>query len=304
LRNVFEQTKKDIDDGLCPLFGGKPDNIKDNDFRKIKNNLKQILDDELTLWTQKFDSAASYLAGQNATDFIQILDQMNFVLNNVDGYKNKAGTYVLYNISGTTEVAPPTTTGTTYDELLKDVTKIALDLNYLFIILEDASLIPNAQYEFKEDYSFEGFFTLPEEKRFYIIFSKTFSDENKFKEFFNKLINGVTGQNDIRNVKNWILSQAGYFESNGNYVKKNDFSSLSYFYSSADDSDKERIETFKTDEYNPRFENYKPYEKNKIRRFTLSKQTTIDQQQLKNFQDLWSTNNLESVYFNLKKKLN
>ncbi|MEY4573545.1 MAG: hypothetical protein RLZ10_2835, partial [Bacteroidota bacterium] len=181
LEKLYSDTEKDIDDDLCPLFSGYKDNqdrlnLKNSDYRKIKRELKNILTENKTQWNSVLSERSTNIVNKTL-NFIQIIDQMNFILTNKDGYLNSNNKYIMYNISGTTEIAPTTSSGTTYDELKNDTIKIGSDLSEFFNRLKLSQIIPDGEgKEYNDDYTFDVLFeneSSKAEKRFFIIFSNT-----------------------------------------------------------------------------------------------------------------------------------
>jgi hypothetical protein len=312
---LFKDTEKDIENDLCPLFAGitTNQNLKNSDYRKVKRKLKEKLDIIKNNWIGRFDEKTKDFV-EKSKNYVQILDQMNFILTNTDGYKNKKGTYILYNISGTSEVAPTTIGATnTYDELKNDLLIVGNDIKEFFNKLRDKQIIPNGVgKQYKDDYSFDVY--LPtgtysnSEKRFFMVFGNTIAEQTNFEDLVESLVEKVDNPEKDK-WRNFISDNAGYnynSSSESSYTKNNKPNRLEYKYSESFKTLKDKKKEFEDEYYNSKFDgdNYKPYPKDKIRRFTLNKQTTINDTSLENFINLWSDLDLQDNTFNLKKKFN
>jgi hypothetical protein len=321
--DLFQKTNQDVDDETIPILGGLQlkKEFKNQDTRKIKRKIKEILEKQKTLYQSQLDKFANDLV-KNQLEFIKITDKINFVSNQLDGRENKRGGVNIYNISGTTP-ADISSNGapTTYEELKNDFLKIRTDLNDYNQILKTYQLIPNGDKNvYNSDYLFNLYLMNKIES------NEDDSDVSVFDRRFAMTLGDLVVENSItlvdeivsvideriakENWRNFILKNLGYnilgYDATPNmnqglYLKiKNSF-------------DKLGISIFKdkytNDEVYKRFFgsqnelNYKPYNRDKLRKFTYVSQDPIVPPNDDNLRAIWS--NVESTwdYFNLKRQM-
>ena len=175
--SLFNNAKTDIENDLCPLIAQLTNQgfASNSDTRKVKRKLTEMVDARKTAYLQSLEKNTSKLI-QEELNFIKNSDQINFVLSQVDGYKNKRGGVVIYDVSGTTEV-DPTSVGVlnTYNELKDDLLKIGSDLNELNEKYENYQIIPNGLNKiYNDNFNFDVYIesTAPQDVRFFLIFCK------------------------------------------------------------------------------------------------------------------------------------
>jgi hypothetical protein len=141
-----------------------------------------------------------------------------------------------------------------------------------------------------------------------MVFGNTIAEQTNFEDLVESLVEKVDNPEKDK-WRNFISDNAGYnynSSSESSYTKNNKPNRLEYKYSESFKTLKDKKKEFEDEYYNSKFDgdNYKPYPKDKIRRFTLNKQTTINDTSLENFINLWSDLDLQDNTFNLKKKFN
>jgi len=321
--DLFEKTSKDIDDETIPILGGLQlkKEFKNQDTRKIKRKIKEILEKQKPLYQSQLDKFANDLV-KNELEFVKITDKINFVSNQIDGRENKRGGVNIYNISGTTPVDISSDgAATTYEELKNDFLKIRTDLNDFNQILKTYQLIPNGDKNvYNTDYSFNLYLINKIESNeddsdvsaFDRRFAMTMGDLviDDYQIFVDEIVSVIDDRIAKENWRNFILKNLGFNligyvstpnPNGGLYTKiKNSFDKLS-------------INIFKdkytNDEVYKRFFgaqnelNYKPYNRDKLRKFTYESQEPIVPPNDNNLRAIWS--NVESTwdYFNLKKQM-
>ena len=310
---LFKRAKNDIDDDTSPILGGLSlQNYPNNETRKIKNKLKSLVDDRKNKYLQALETNTSKLV-QSQLNFIKYSDQINYVLSQVDGYKNKSGGLTIYNISGTTGISPQSVPvpADTYVELQNDFLQIRTDLNLFDTQLGNYQLIPVGDTKYNDSFDFDLFITPKSDKYnvFFMVFGKELLESNGVKTFVDDLITALPS--DALETNSWykfLYRNLGFDSSvlvNNTTTTELSGGLYQQFKSSKDKLEK-NLKDFKDNFYNVKFPNgtYTPFSKSKERVFDLSVQTPILPPNDANLLDLWSTVDSTGDKFNLKKKMN
>jgi hypothetical protein len=306
--NIFNKAKDDVDNETSPIIDGiSSESFSNSDIRKIKRKLTNMIDERKQPFIQSVEKGTTDLI-KNELSFISTSDQINFVLNNVDGYKNKQGGAVLYDISGTTGYDPSSIgVSNTYDELKNDFLLIRTGLNQLDTNFKNYQLITNGEKEYKEDLTFNILGnTLPQENAFFIIFGKEILTENGYKTFVETLLSEVSDSGLYNNWVSFLYKNIGFNVGSDNQpsVSINDGRYKKY------ENSKKQLDNnfsdFKTKYFDNALPNeqYEPFKKGKERVFNYTKQNTATPPNDTNLFDLWSTVDSTDDKFNLKKKMN
>ncbi len=250
---------------------------------------------------------------QSQLNFIKYSDQINYVLSQVDGYKNKSGGVTIYNISGTTGVSPQSNPvpADTYIELQNDFLIIKDDLNSLNSELGKYQLIPSGTTEYNESFDFDLFLSASSDKNnvFFMIFGKEMLEDRGTVKLVDELLAALP--NDVISKNNWILflyENLGFDATmtfNGEPTAEISGGLYQQFKSSKDKLE-QNLKNFKDNFYNIKFPNgtYLPFSKSKNRVFDLSVQLPVVPPADQNLLALWSTVDSTGEDFNLKKKMN
>jgi hypothetical protein len=309
---LFNNTKTDIENDLCPLIAQLTNQgfASNSDTRKVKRKLTEMVDARKTAYLQSLEKNTSKLI-QEELNFIKNSDQINFVLSEVDGYKNKRGGVVIYDISGTTEV-DPTSVGVsnTYDELKDDLLKIGTDLNELNEKYENYQIIPNGPNKiYNDNFDFDVYIesTAPQDVRFFLVFGKEIlQDRNKFMD---EVTSTITESLSYVNYRSFMFANIGISAASGAIQFGNQTTVIpNGRFSKYENSKKTLEDNFKNfnDQYFiSKFPNnkYITFNKNKTRNFTFVKQDPINAANEQNLLDLWSTVDSTGNLFNLKKQM-
>ena len=314
---LFKKAKDDVEDDTSPILGGiSLQNFPNNEVRKIKNKLKSLIDDRKNTYLSSLETNTSKLI-QSQLNFIKYSDQINYVLSQVDGYKNKSGGVTIYNISGTTGVNPQSNPvpADTYIELQNDFLIIKDDLNNLDSELGKYQLIPSGTTKYNESFDFDIFLSASSDKNnvFFMIFGKEMLEENGTVKLVDSLIAELP--NNTIDKNSWVvfLYRNLGFEPivtlNGlvpNVTTTEITNGLYQQFKASKNKLEQNIKDFKDNFYNIRFPNgtYLPFSKSKDRVFDLSVQLPVVPPADQNLLDLWSTVDSTTEDFNLKKKMN
>jgi hypothetical protein len=323
--DLITDAKKDVDGDECPILANLNEkNFDNSEKRKIKRKIKQLIDEKYGTLLKALGDAQGNIV-KNTLTFISITDQMNFISDKVDGYVNKRGGVVIYDLSGTTGNVHPTSDGygttNTFDEFITDFYKIKNDLNEYMFQLDKFKIIPTGDtFTYNTDYSFEMYLKEDNEfaegykevqagvNRFFMLFGKVML--NDYLKFADEIVSviplGGTYNEQFRDDwKVFILSNMGFvFDPNSNSITKRS----SGLYQDFERSKKKTDELYKKfkDEFLITFlpnNTYTPFSPEKERIMDYKKQNQTQSPYDQNLKDVWSTVDVQSTYFNLKKTM-
>jgi hypothetical protein len=306
--NIFNSAKDDVDNDTSPILGGiNEQGFSNSEVRKIKRKLTKMIDERKTPFIESVEKGTTDLI-KNELSFIGVSDQVNFILSNVDGYKNKQGGAVIYDISGTTGVDPQTTNAAdTYVELQNDVLQIRTGLNQLDTNLKSYQIITNGEKEYNNNLTFKILDnTSSQENAFFIIFGKEILLENGYKTFVDSLLSEVSDSQLLNNWASFLYTNIGFNVGGDNQpaTRINDGRYIKYENSKKTLDD--NFSSFKNNYFDIALPNeqYLPFKKGKERLFDYTKQNTVTPPNDTNLFNLWSTVDSIDDKFNLKKKMN
>ena len=247
---ISSQFIKDIDDDLenfIIFVSKKEKNFSTKLIRQLKKNYTNYIKSKANTYQNGITSIVQSLVNQEQS-YINNLAQLNTILyrggigvpRGTDGYQQKNGFVVVYNISGTTEIDSTSTDVTnTYDELTKDAIKIRESVvNYNAITNASNSFtysVDKKEYSGKliyevststgknvvdsndPNYVFAPFcqkilnignnqtisFDNPEFKRAYMFLSDDILDDKKYEQFKNRLIGNIKNNKTIIGGSNY-----------------------------------------------------------------------------------------------------
>jgi hypothetical protein len=245
-------------------------------------------------------------------NLIALIDQLNFVVNKTDGYINKQGNPIIYNISGKTEgVNPNSNVSNTYDELKKDFLKIGSDLNEFMVKLDSYGIVPTGEtYTYKDDFKTQLYLNEDTQKEsttevnvFFMLFGKEIIDTPS--TFVDELVSSI-GENEtnITEWKTFIYNNLGFsFENNEPKQKQ---TGIADDFKRSKDRLQSQFNNFKDEYLNNLLPNneYKPFGlAEKTRVLDYLKQNTTNQADGKNLNNLWQTVDSSGDKYNLKKQM-
>lgn len=287
---------EDIDNNTNPFlttvnFGTiNSQGFKNSEITKFKKNLKSFVQERMNVFQSIFNESIGELSN-NQTELIRIIDKLNLILTDTDGYKNKSGRISILELSGTTEVNPSSTQSNTKDELLEDVQKVASDMHVFYnLIFGEFGMLP------KKDDLYKGFlkgnYDTEAQTRFCTIAYSTMlsipeyvkskvlgedlGSKTNWIEYVNKVIYGT----DRRVISDPISlpvdipggpglqgdGQSSLFSNTPVII--NAKSGLVDVYEEFKRSCDLKIEFFKNAQFTQRFNNYTPFNPEKTRKFT------------------------------------
>ena len=301
---LFTKVKEDIDNETSPIFKNlNSQNLNNSDTKKIKTKLKSMVDALKQVYVSDLEIANSTIT-KDELPLIKLIDQLNYVSNQNDGYINQKGGALVYGITGGTEVDYSSTNTNTLDELITDFLKVKTNINEFYGNIATSFLYSATTYTYNDDFSFnvgltvDGTSPTPEDNRFYMVFGNSIlTDANKF---INDVTEPVTNTNSENSWKDYISTNVGW-SLTSNSAKS---SGLYPSYKTSKENSTKPIGEFKDGYYKTYFALYNPFNLEKTRKMTYSKILTPTDDQQNNLKDIYNTRNSLWDKFNLKKSLN
>jgi hypothetical protein len=196
---LFKQALKDITNKDNPILKAIEDS--NNEWSKsTKRDVESTLYDIVLNQEAEMDQAVTGPINEMVKyqeDYIQTFKKLDLVINKVDGYKKETGEYVVYN----TELIPGGTN--VFENMIRiypSETASAITL-YNKSILENRVLDPNKALT-DQGLSFNPIWVLFSQdiytRRFYMVMSQTFTNDDKYNAFVDKLLTEkVKGNTDL-----------------------------------------------------------------------------------------------------------
>jgi hypothetical protein len=313
LNDLVSRAKDDVDNLLTPpLAQVEQQNFPNAQIRKVKRKLKTMIDEIKPAYLSFLDDAQTNIIKEELS-FIALSDQLNFVVNKTDGYINKQGTPIIYNLSGKTDGVDPTSgAANTYDELKNDFLKVGSDLNEFMVKLDSYGIIPTGDtFTYKDDFKTQLFLKADENEEsppnvnvFFMLFG-TMIIENP-STFVDNLVSSI-GENET-NIEEWkkfIYNNLGFSFENGTPAAKQN--GIITDFKRSKNRTQSQFDKFKDDYLNDLLPNneYKPFGSvEKTRVLDYVKQNTTNQTDAKNLNDVWQTVDSNGDKYNLKKQMN
>ena len=296
--SLFSKIKEDIENETTPLLAGiELQNFTNSSKRKVKRNLKKIIEDNeskyLTILNDVNKSIVDNQVGDNK--MIDIVDQMNFVCNGFDGYTTK-NEPIIFSILGTTPVDNSNTSyGNTLLELSGDLVLLGNSIKTIPVLLETKKIIPTTVEDmFNDTFNFNMYMDdnpsniSAEENRTFMVFGKNIIDDAD--KFIESIIKSILN-ND--NKTEWTTFLKDIIKTNANSLLPKYIKSKKYI----DDNFKSFEE-----EFNKTFcASCKTiFTDNKKRIFTFSQLVTPGQTEIDGIKSLSSNENSTGDDYNLK----
>jgi hypothetical protein len=297
---LFSKTKEDIENDIIPILGGidqPSNNFSNSDKRKVKRKLKRMVDDRKNDYVQNLTTNNQKIV-DNEILLSSLIDQLNFITNATDGFKNTRGNPIIYSLTGTTSVdASNTSYPNTLDELRGDFLKVGTDLNNLISNLETEKIIQTDPKEkWQDNFDFNLYLgsnqTSPQDNRMNMVFGKDIVKD--ITKFINEILDVV---NDKDSWRKYLQDNLGY--SDGAEVTGGIYSQ---YKNQKENILKNRFENFFTKFFNVNFTLYKPFNLDKKRVLDFTTQVPTNQSDADNLINL-GVNSTGDKY-NLKKKFN
>lgn len=143
---LYNAVNSDINNDSNPFLSKiSLENFNNSDIKKFKKRLKLFVDLTKETFTSNFNSGMSELL-ENQTNLIRVIDKLNLILTNTDGFKNKSGNISILELSGTTDVDVTSQQSTTDEEMLSDIQTVGFDLQAFYDkIFDDSGLLPTKE---------------------------------------------------------------------------------------------------------------------------------------------------------------
>jgi outer membrane protein OmpA-like peptidoglycan-associated protein len=292
INNLFTNLLSDNENESSPFYENiNLQNFKNSDIRKYKRNIKSVIDTTRVEYDQFYNVNLNNIVDVQQR-LIRIIDKLNFVQLESDGYRIKTNENILFSITGTTDVYPPAPVGlNTLEELISDIDNVSDDIQQFYNKLDDYGIVPTnpssgitfTNYNFGV---FNGNISTPEQIRLFVGLGKKIVEEKN-----DDLIDRLLG-NDLKNDEKWRK----YINDILNNLKTN--------YLSSYELSKQLFISFKTEYLIPNFNSYIPFSPDKTRTFNYIKLTTNPTPINNLFNNLYLNRNIgDDKTFNYKVKL-
>ena len=327
INSLSNQILQDIDNGTNPFLT----NIDEQDFknsekRKYKRRLKDYVDKQLK---NKFiENVLTPLTKleKAQTDLIRIIDKINLVSSDTDGYISDSKKEIIFDITPTENIHESSSSvSDTKEEMKEDLITLGDDLVKVLdrmLNTEDASK-PSLldSYTFNEGSFSFGFlnddFDTPEQTRMCTLVYETLktnpsemidflleddlSEKPEWVKYLNDLIYGIQTVT-LNSTNDLILGTEGYDTINSNITLPGT-SGLLDAYNVLGAKSKINMKEFKESEEVKKFITYNPFNKNKLRTYTYIQlnDETMDEEKKGYFNKIYSgVNGGSPSTFNLK----
>jgi outer membrane protein OmpA-like peptidoglycan-associated protein len=292
INNLFTNLLSDNENESSPFYENiNLRNFKNSDIRKYKRNIKSVIDTTRVEYDQFYNVNLNNIVDVQQR-LIRIIDKLNFIQLESDGYRIKTNENILFSITGTTDVYPPAPVGlNTLEELISDIDNVSDDIQQFYNKLDDYGIVPTnpssgitfTNYNFGV---FNGNILTPEQIRLFVGLGKKIVEEKN-----DDLIDRLLG-NDLKNDEKWRK----YINDILNNLKTN--------YLSSYELSKQLFISFKTEYLIPNFNSYIPFSPDKTRTFNYIKLTTNPTPINNLFNNLYLNRNIgDDKTFNYKVKL-
>jgi len=201
VRKLFKEALKDVTNKDNPIIKAIEDS--NNEWSKpTKRDVQNVLFNIILNQESEIDQAVTGPINEMVKyqeDYIQTFKELDLVINKVDGYKKETGEYVVYNL----ELIPGSTN--VFENMIRiypGETASAITL-YNKSILENKILYPDILLD--QGISFQPQTTLfyqdDPSRRFFMTMSQTFTNDDKYNSFVDKLLTEkVKGNTDLVNL--------------------------------------------------------------------------------------------------------
>jgi len=177
LDKLFKDVLTDIDGGFNPIIkdlklAGFTDEIV---LSVIKNNMKKYVEEISSTISTDISGVVSKMS-DSQQDYVQNLRKVNFVNTSSDGLIDDNGNVKIYNLTGNMV------------DITADYLKVVGGLNDYNQLLVSEKILPPTPYPDNGDFTLSTELSGIENKRFYMIVGRIFTDKNKVKQFINEII--------------------------------------------------------------------------------------------------------------------
>ena len=298
---LFSSTKEDVEKETIPILAGMDlpvRNFKNGDKRKVKRNLKRMIDQRKNDYVENLSKNSQKIV-DNELLLIPIVDQMNFITNATDGFKNTRGNPIIYSLSGTTAVdASNTSYPNTLDELRGDLLIVGNNLNALITNLETEKIIqtdPKEKWQDNFDFNlYIGDKKNSQDNRMNMVFGKDIVDD--ITKFIDEILEAI--DDDVKtDWKLFLQENLGY--TNGVEVTGGIYNQ---YKNQKDNILKNRFNDLFNKFFNQTFTLYKPFNLDKKRVMDFTTEAPTNPNNADNLNNLGK--NSTGDKYNLKKKFN
>lgn len=275
IENLYSELLLDIENNTNPFLTNISQNdFKNSEIKKFKKNLITYVNGTKANFESNLTSKISDLE-KNQLEVVRVIDKLNLILTETDGYRNSRGANTLLELTPTNQVSPDSTDSNTLQELSNDMVRVGQDMQSFYdLLFKDNSFVRNES--FTSGY-LTGTFDTPEQTRFCTaaykdiienpeqvketLLSNGLKDNEQWVSYINRIIYGVD------EVPNNLSSITG-LESNTPLVQG--IPGLLDKYQELKESNRVRLNGFKNSSVVQKFTTYQPFNLDKERVFTYT----------------------------------
>ena len=195
ISKVVKECIKDVDDAINPIIKAiseSTSNFSNASVRDVKNSMRKLITDRGNELPNDVTTPLNTLVAYQE-DYVQVFRKLDVILKNVDGYKLDTGKYKVYNLSGVPNI-------NAYQSMQENYkNKIGTTLNEYAIVLSGNSIIDplvirNDKLSFStKQLNMNG--SPDGTKRFYMVMSQIFTNEDKYNRFVDSLLTPKVKEN-------------------------------------------------------------------------------------------------------------
>ena len=279
-QELYTLLLSDVDNNTNPFLSSiSTQNFKNSDIKKFRKLLKQFINVTNPFFPATINGTMFDLL-ESQTDLVRVIDKLNLVLTDTDGYRNKSGQINILSLTATTDVDVSSSQSNTGLELLADIQTVGLDLQDFYnAIFQSNGLIPPKDNLYKGFLS--GTFDTESQTRFctiaypYIIndpedfINRILGEELSLKSDWVNYVNTIVyGQPEIPNNLTSILGSEGMNEPILTAQP-----GLLDIYKELQQNTTSEFKSFTNNPPVQTFTLYQPFNPNKVREFTYVQET-------------------------------
>ena len=297
---LYDKFVDDVRDHTTPILSdvdSSTNNFKKTDINKIERKLKKLAKDKKEQLLTDLEQINTDIVNYEL-QLIKNIDKINFITKQRDGYiESNRG--IIYELSGTTQVAQGASYPNTFIELSGDTKIVGNDITNVYTKMADNDvIITKDKYVWSDDFGFDVIITSdPLEVRLNLLFCNEIRDNTK--DFIDSIIEDIS-DSDKFNWREFISRNLGF---NYSINEVSDETGIVAQYkkqkTSVDDSFTNFINTA---EYT-KFKDYKPYNQTD-RVMNFNRQIPPNDSDVSDLKNIASSVNSSGKEYNLKNNFN
>lgn len=298
----------DVDDETSPML----QSFDSQDFtfsekRYYKKNLKNIIESRRSSWSSLMNSSVDDIK-KSQQNLVNIIDKLNLVLSNTDGFRLKSGRNILYTLDN----------DDVNTVLNTDLVTVGSDLiDYYNKINDDVLQVGTNEYNNDLTFTLPGNTTVntPPKIRFFMIFG--YEVVNDTQKIIDEILGDLGTNDNWRNYVNNIIKGSTITVDPVVIIPVDDpiqnaainntstvITGLKYQYDNIFKLSRNSVSTFQNDPIVKKITSYNPFNPQKERKFEYVKEIQNPVQKEEYFNILYRKDNSEGTQFNGKKHFN